>query len=138
MEHDIEDDCGVAFSKYKAQLLLVPLGIGVRMVSDFFEMEGWDTFYLGANTPKPDLLRTLAQRRADVLAVSATMTFHVRAVVDLIDSVRAEYGDTIKVLVGGYPFNVDPDLWRRFGADGCAPNALEAVALAERLSTKGA
>jgi methanogenic corrinoid protein MtbC1 len=25
--------------------------IGARMVADFFEMEGWDTFFLGANTP---------------------------------------------------------------------------------------
>ncbi|MBC8039173.1 MAG: B12-binding domain-containing protein, partial [Opitutaceae bacterium] len=25
--------------------------IGVRMVADFFEMAGWNTFYLGANTP---------------------------------------------------------------------------------------
>ncbi|HEX6898111.1 MAG TPA: cobalamin-dependent protein [Thermoanaerobaculia bacterium] len=111
--------------------------IGVRMVSDFFEMEGWDTFYLGANTPKPDLLRTLEQRRADVLAVSATMTFHVRAVTDLIDAVRAEHGDRVKVLVGGHPFNIDPDLWRRIGADGSAADALESVALAGRLAGGG-
>jgi methanogenic corrinoid protein MtbC1 len=112
--------------------------IGVRMVSDFFEMEGWDTFYLGASTPKPDLLRTLAQRRADVLAISATMTFHVRAVADLIEAVRSEHGDRVKVLVGGYPFNVDPDLWHRIGADGSARDALESVALAERLAAGGA
>jgi MerR family transcriptional regulator, light-induced transcriptional regulator len=111
--------------------------IGVRMVSDFFEMEGWDTFYLGANTPKPDLLRTLEQRRADVLAVSATMTFHVRAVADLIEAVHAEHGDRVKVLVGGYPFNIAPDLWRRVGADGSAADALEAVALAGRLVAGG-
>jgi methanogenic corrinoid protein MtbC1 len=111
--------------------------IGVRMVSDFFEMEGWDTFYLGANTPKPDLLRTISQRQADVLAISATMTFHVRAVVDMLEAVRIEYGGRVKVLVGGYPFNVDPELWRRIGADGSAADALEAVALAGRLAGGG-
>ena len=30
--------------------------IGIRMVSDFFEMEGWDTFYLGANSPAEDVV----------------------------------------------------------------------------------
>ena len=25
--------------------------IGVRIIADFFEMEGWDTYYLGANSP---------------------------------------------------------------------------------------
>jgi methanogenic corrinoid protein MtbC1 len=107
--------------------------IGVRMVTDFFEMEGWDTFYLGANTPTSDLVRTLEERRADVLAVSATMPFHVRAVADLIAAVRSSVGDRVKVLVGGYPFNVDPGLWRRVGADASARDAQEAVELAHRL-----
>ena len=47
--------------------------IGVRMAADFFEMEGWDTFYLGANTPAESVIRTLVERKADVLAVSATI-----------------------------------------------------------------
>jgi methanogenic corrinoid protein MtbC1 len=108
--------------------------IGVRMVSDFFEMEGWNTFYLGANTPTADVIRTLGERRADVLAVSATMPFHVRAVADLIAAVRSSLGDRVKVLVGGYPFNVDPDLWRRIGADASARDAQEAIDLAARLA----
>ncbi len=107
--------------------------IGVRMVSDFFEMEGWDTFYLGASTPTADLVRTLEERRADVLAISATMPFHVRAVTGLIAAARARLGERLKILAGGYPFNVDPDLWRRIGADGSARDAAEAIALAERL-----
>jgi methanogenic corrinoid protein MtbC1 len=108
--------------------------IGVRMISDFFEMEGWDTFYVGANAPKADLLRTLAERRADVLAVSATMTFHVRAVADLIAGVHEAHGDRVKVLVGGYPFNVDPGLWRTVGADASARDAAEAIELAGGLT----
>ncbi len=111
--------------------------IGVRMVSDFFEMEGWDTFYLGASTPTVDVIRTLDERRADVLAVSATMPFHVRAVADLVAAVRSQMGDRVKVLVGGYPFNVDPDLWRRIGADASARDAQEAIDLASRLAGEG-
>ena len=111
--------------------------IGVRMVSDFFEMEGWDTFYLGANTPTADVIRTLGERRADLLAVSATMPFHVRAVTDLITAVRSELGGRVKVLVGGYPFNVDPELWRRIGADASARDAQEAIDLAARLIGEG-
>ncbi len=32
--------------------------LGVRMVADFFKMEGWDTFYLGANTTATSWCRT--------------------------------------------------------------------------------
>lgn len=107
--------------------------IGVRMVCDFFEMAGWHTFYLGANAPAASVVQTLVDRRADVLAVSATLTSHVGAVAALTAAVRAAVGERVKVLVGGYPFNVDPELWRRVGADACAGDAREVVALAEGL-----
>lgn len=108
--------------------------IGVRMVSDFFEMDGWDTFYLGANTPNASLLRTIEERGAEVLAISATMTFHLRAVRELIASLRdTAAGQRVKILVGGYPFNLAPDLWQVVGADAWGRDALESVAAADRL-----
>jgi methanogenic corrinoid protein MtbC1 len=109
--------------------------IGVRMVSDFLEMEGWDTFYLGANTPTPSLLQTIAEHRADVLAVSATITSHIRAVRDLIAAVRSSQGNRdVRILVGGYPFNVAPDLWQQVGADAFARDAEESITAASRLA----
>jgi MerR family transcriptional regulator, light-induced transcriptional regulator len=109
--------------------------IGVRMVADFFEMAGWDTYYLGANTPLEGIVDTVAARSADVLALSATMTYHVPAVTEVIRSVRERGSSKLRILVGGYPFRVDPELWRRVGADGYAADAAEAVALADRLVT---
>jgi len=112
--------------------------IGVRMVADFFEISGWDTFYLGANTPAASLVQTLRERKADVLAVSATMSFHLRAVTELIAAVRAsDVGDRVKILVGGYPFSVVPDLWQLVGADAMAGDARESVAVANRLLDEG-
>ncbi|MDS4069713.1 MAG: cobalamin-dependent protein [Candidatus Competibacter sp.] len=108
--------------------------IGVRMVADFFEMEGWDTFYLGANTPTDSVLGALVERRADVLGISATITYHVSEVQRLIQAVRAAPAcRDVLVLVGGYPFNLAPDLWRRIGADGWAPDAQTAVERAREL-----
>jgi methylmalonyl-CoA mutase cobalamin-binding domain/chain len=108
--------------------------VGIRMVADFFEMEGWDTYYLGANAPAEAILEAVEERRADVLGLSATMTFHVHLVTELIEQVRrSDVGARVKILVGGYPFNAAPELWRQVGADGCAPDAQEAVAVASRL-----
>ena len=33
--------------------------IGARIVADLFEMAGWDTYYLGANTPTRSAWRTI-------------------------------------------------------------------------------
>lgn len=107
--------------------------IGVRIIADFFEMEGWDTYYLGANSPTAAIVQAIADRRADILAVSATMTFHIRAVENLIATVRASADSNgVKILVGGYPFNLEPELWKRVGADGYAADASEAIAVASR------
>ena len=108
--------------------------IGVRMVADFFEMEGWNTFYLGANTPHDSVVATIVEQQADVLAISATISYHVEAVRDLISAVRKHpSGRQVRILAGGYPFNRDPDLWRSVGADGTAVDAQQAIVLADQL-----
>jgi methanogenic corrinoid protein MtbC1 len=108
--------------------------IGVRMVADFFEMEGWDTYYLGANAPLEAILQAVAEREAGVLALSATMTFHVSTVAALIGGVRADTARAqVAILVGGRPFNQSRDLWQRVGADAWAPDAQSAIAAANRL-----
>ncbi|MBE2201741.1 MAG: cobalamin B12-binding domain-containing protein [Anaerolinea sp.] len=109
--------------------------IGARMVADFLEMSGWDTYFLGANTPPRTILQTVEQRQADLLALSATMTFHVSEVTDIIRNLRADNNAATHVLVGGYPFNLSPDLWRKVGADGYAADAATAVAAADKLIT---
>jgi methylmalonyl-CoA mutase cobalamin-binding domain/chain len=108
--------------------------VGMRMVADFFEMEAWDTYYLGANTPAESIVRALLDRKADILGVSATMTYHISAVQNLIRAVRSAEGCRgVKILVGGYPFNLAPDLWKDIGADGFAQNAVDAATMANKL-----
>ncbi|MEP6945796.1 MAG: cobalamin-dependent protein [Acidobacteriota bacterium] len=108
--------------------------IGLHMVADIFEMEGWDTYYLGANTPTSTLCQTIEKRDPDILAISGTMTFHVKLIEELIDTVKTALpGLRTKILVGGYPFIIEPELWSRIGADGSARNAVKAVAAANRL-----
>ncbi len=108
--------------------------LGVRIVADFFEMEGWDTYYLGANTPAASVVQAATERKAEVLGISATMTFHLRAVEELIKLARKSpgWGDT-KIMVGGYPFHVEPDLWRQLGADLYAADAQQAIYLVNQL-----
>jgi methanogenic corrinoid protein MtbC1 len=107
--------------------------LGVRMIADFFELEGWDTYYLGANTPTPSIAQAVVEQQADVLAISATITFHVAQVQDVIEHVRASgAGQHVRIIVGGYPFNVSSTLWQTVDADGYARDAQEAVAVANR------
>ncbi len=108
--------------------------IGARMVADFFEMDGWDSHFIGANTPLESLLNYLVECRADILALSATMVFHVSKVAEIIAAVYNHSSlSNLRVIVGGYPFNTSPGLWQQVGADGYASNAQTALLEAERM-----
>ena len=108
--------------------------IGARMVTDFFAFEGWTTYYLGANVPAHDVVEAVKRYEADVLGLSATLTVHLGEVVGLIRAVRRDPAcASMSILVGGYPFNIDPDVWQQIGADGYARSADTAVERAEAL-----
>ncbi|WP_437961218.1 B12-binding domain-containing protein [Sorangium sp. So ce119] len=114
--------------------------VGARFVADFFEMEGWDTFYLGASTPAQDVIDVVVRRQADVLAVSAALAEHLASVHALITAARDDDRcRNVVLLVGGQPFRVVDGLWRQLGADGSAPSADGAVHVAnELLAARGA
>jgi methanogenic corrinoid protein MtbC1 len=111
--------------------------IGVRMVADFFEMGGWQTFFLGANLCNEDIVKSVLDHGAHLLALSGTMFFNVEAVAKAVRAVRTvDSLQGLTVLVGGRPFNEDRELWRKVQADGHARTAAEAVELGERLVGK--
>lgn len=111
--------------------------IGLRLLTDVFEMEGWDTYYLGANVPNGSIIEAIERHRGDVIALSVTMTYHLHLAKELIQLVRQHPATAhVKIMVGGYPFNIDRELWRTVGADGYAPGAEEAVEVAEHLLTQ--
>lgn len=108
--------------------------VGLRIVADLFEADGWDTHYLGANLPDQSVLQTIEQQQPDILILSATMAFHLPEVEQLIARIRSLESDKpCKIMVGGRPFNIDPELWRRVGADGHGRDASEALLVARRL-----
>ena len=109
--------------------------VGLRIVTDLLELEGWQTFYLGANVPPADAIRMCVERDADVLLVSATTTPHIPAVAEVVRLFRSQPAlADARVIVGGRAFAVEPGLWRRIGADGYAANADECIELLERIA----
>ncbi|EEF62270.1 cobalamin B12-binding domain-containing protein [Pedosphaera parvula] len=104
--------------------------LGIRILGDFFEIEGWDVVPLGANVPRNNVPSILELWKPDVIGLSVTMAYHLpelEAVVKLIRETSKQ--NQPKVLIGGRPFNLCPDLWKKFGADASAYNPEQALAL---------
>jgi methanogenic corrinoid protein MtbC1 len=74
--------------------------VGAKMVSDLFEMHGWDTIFLGANTPIDELLRMVRDHPAQLIGLSLSVYFHLPELEQMIDRFRGEYPD-IPILIGG-------------------------------------
>jgi methanogenic corrinoid protein MtbC1 len=108
--------------------------IGARMVADFFEMEGWDTYYLGANLPAPEIVNVISSKRPDVLALSATLPVRISTVARVISKIAPLAMEVQpKIIVGGRAFAVRPGLCQEIGAHGYAEDAEAAVKLAHDL-----
>jgi methanogenic corrinoid protein MtbC1 len=102
--------------------------VGLRMICDLLEVEGWDATYLGATVPQDSLVKMVVEDRPDVLALSASIAPHLPQLKSVIEELRAVAGDTVPyILVGGRPFLEDPSLADRIGADAMARDANSAV-----------
>lgn len=108
--------------------------IGIRMVADFFEMEGWDTYYLGANTPASAILSAVEQHQAQLVCLSAAIPHHRQLLRETIQTIRkSSNGKAIKIMIGGRAFNSETTNIAHFDADGYATDANQAVLLASKL-----
>jgi MerR family transcriptional regulator, light-induced transcriptional regulator len=96
--------------------------VGAVMVGDLLETAGFDVRFLGTNLPATSILGVIRDLAPSHLAVSATMLFNIGAVRQLILSVRSEFGDRVKIVVGGAAFRTNRELWRQLAADGYAPD----------------
>lgn len=103
--------------------------IGLRMLCDLLDLEGWETYFLGAAVPRESLIELLRDRDADVLALSASIAPHLPHLRSTIAAVREALGpERPLIMVGGRPFLERPDLAHALGADATAADAGAAAA----------
>lgn len=108
--------------------------MGSRIVADFLEMDGFDVRLLGANVPAPTLAERVAASTPDLVALSATMSFHLPALERAIAAVRGSAHGGVPILVGGRAFTWASGAATRLDVQGFALDAGTLVAEARRLT----
>lgn len=74
--------------------------VGIKMVADIFEKNGWDSFFLGTGIPTGELLRFIRQAKPDLLAISLSVYFNLPNLLEMLTRIRAEFPE-LGILVGG-------------------------------------
>ena len=106
--------------------------IGRNIVSSMLTGSGFEVHDLGVDVPIKEIIAQAQEVDANIIGCSALLTTSTPFMRDLVNLLEAMgVRDRFKVMVGGAP--VTPEFAEKIGADGTAPNAMQAVQLARRL-----
>lgn len=103
-------------------------GVGLRMVADFLEGDGWEVLELGADTPSSDLVAIVASQLPDVVGLSTALSLHLDQTTATVAEIRSLQSHPF-VMVGGAAYAGDAALAARVGADAFATDAAAASSL---------
>jgi methanogenic corrinoid protein MtbC1 len=80
--------------------------VGANMVADVLESDGWDVMFLGTNIPAEGIMASLHEHKADLFGISSTMYFNIPKVIQLVEATRQEFGDSVRIMLGGGAFKL--------------------------------
>jgi 5-methyltetrahydrofolate--homocysteine methyltransferase len=106
--------------------------IGKNLVCMMLEGAGFEIQDLGVDVSPEEFVEAVRAGDADIVAMSALLTTtmpSMRATIEAFE--KAGLGAKVKVIVGGAP--ITENYARQIGADGYAPDASRAVAVARSL-----
>lgn len=77
--------------------------VGGKMVADLFEMNGWDAYFIGANTPVDQLIKHIDEEAPDMVGLSLSVYFNLSNFKTALEAIRTHY-PTLDIMVGGQAF----------------------------------
>jgi len=77
--------------------------VGPLIVANYFELAGFEARYIGANTPKDDILSAVKILKPDYLALSVTSFYNVVQTRKVLEEVRQKFPH-VKLIIGGTAF----------------------------------
>ena len=78
--------------------------IGGKMVADVFELHGWDSHFLGANTPVNNMLEYIQDEKPDLVGLSVSVFFNMTSLKTGIEAIKSNFPN-MDIFVGGQAFN---------------------------------
>ncbi len=74
--------------------------IGARMAADVFELNGWNTYFLGASMPTREIVKFIEVKKPDVVGLSFNFYLNILRLFEVIDHIKKNY-PAQQIIVGG-------------------------------------
>lgn len=78
--------------------------VGAIIVTNYFTLAGFDAQYIGANTPKGDIVSAVKALKPDYLALSVTNYYNLVVTKQITEQVKGLFPN-VKVILGGNAFS---------------------------------
>ncbi|MDP3386842.1 MAG: cobalamin-dependent protein [Eubacteriales bacterium] len=78
--------------------------IGLRMMSDFFDMNGYESIFIGSNTPREQVCVAISQNNPKYVAIGITDFYLMFEAKKLISNIRERHENRITIILGGTAF----------------------------------
>ncbi|MFZ2258102.1 MAG: cobalamin-dependent protein [Clostridiaceae bacterium] len=83
--------------------------VGARMAADILTMAGFQTIFVGGNTPYQAFKAGLSAQPIDYIAISISNPYHLVSARRIIDGIRSSHPQ-VKIIVGGNAILKHPDI----------------------------
>lgn len=108
--------------------------LGARMVADFLTICGFDTIFVGSNTPYADFINGVEVLSLKLIAISVTNFYHLVVTKKIVGELREKMGDRVKIMIGGNAFDSNPDHIKAIGADYYSKSFEDIKKIAEEIT----
>lgn len=80
--------------------------LGAKMAANIFEMNGWQSFFLGASVPAKEILKFIKLKEPDMVGISFSLYLNLLRFTEVIDHIKKIFPD-LKIIVGGQALKED-------------------------------
>ena len=109
--------------------------MGIKLLAELLEEEGWNVTYVGSKTPAADVLKHLKTNPTDLVAISIGTPMSLSKARELIQAIKSlSLQHAPRIMVGGAALNAsEPAVVQGLEADAYATTILDGLEMADRL-----
>lgn len=91
--------------------------IGSRMARDIFTIAGYETIFIGANTPWETVLKAIEIKKPEFISISVTNFYNIIETKRTIKEIKNVFGYGIKFILAGNAFKRSKETYKEIGGD---------------------
>lgn len=122
--------------KMAIAVLLDHHSLGKRIVFSVLRAGGYDLADFGQGLGVEEIVEKTLEADLDILLISTLMLSSALKVQNVVESLRKN-GSSVKVVVGGAPFRLDDNLWKKVNAHAHGKNGANVTKIIEKLMEGG-